>query len=504
MNKNRNILITIGIIALASGQLYGLSPRQLAKLRRLETELKGRFAGSPRSEQKAHAWLQRNREIMGEIRKLDRPTANKYQNQLKTVETAIRLAIKSRPKTVILTGSEIPLEPKFEEVEFSRLYDPESEIPLEPKFEEVESLPPSYPEAELPPQYGPGAELFSPSYPELKEEEKRAEEKLEFAVTKEEKITSPIESLAAARPINEKIQEVQNNINYILGQSPDNFGKINFSPILDTIEDIKKMRGKVANKFLMMQNRQIVKNITDLKTQLVNAFFANLKNLSKPIIEEIDEMENYIHTLDTSKKPFKFDKTKIDNIVENQIIPRLKAISQNKFFSKITTFTPEQFVEEARQDIKNIVNSVTKFLDRFIVYIGNLNSASKSKKQRDKLVPADFTKTAQAMLTVKWVGDELYFPFAKILDRTDRLLENTIDQELKNQDESLFQLKKELYTIYGVEPAFARKKSFPYRLEPAEGKITINYLDKDGEKQWDQLEDPLQNINPPLAEILAN
>ena len=102
MNKNRNIFIMIGIVALASGQLYGLSPRQLAKLRKFETELKERFNRGPRSKREADAWLEKNREIIGKIKRLDPPTAAEYQRRQNA------LAVKIKPEAIELEPMEIP------------------------------------------------------------------------------------------------------------------------------------------------------------------------------------------------------------------------------------------------------------------------------------------------------------------------------------------------------------------------------------------------------------
>ncbi len=87
MNKNRNMLIMIGIVALVCGQLHGLNPRQLTQLRNLEKKLKTRFASGIRGIQvfpddtPTNNWLKENKDIIEKIRRLDRPSAAKYRYQ---------------------------------------------------------------------------------------------------------------------------------------------------------------------------------------------------------------------------------------------------------------------------------------------------------------------------------------------------------------------------------------------------------------------------------------
>jgi len=74
-----NILVLLGFITIFCSQLYGLTPRQLARLRSLETELKTRFKAGPGANPKA--WAARNQTIINQIRQLDPPSAADYQSR---------------------------------------------------------------------------------------------------------------------------------------------------------------------------------------------------------------------------------------------------------------------------------------------------------------------------------------------------------------------------------------------------------------------------------------
>jgi hypothetical protein len=88
MNKGKNTLTILGFILFASGQLLGLSPRQLAKLRNLEKQLTARFNTDPGAD--PNTWAAGNQTIIGQIRQLDPRIAVSYQKQQDNLTREIR------------------------------------------------------------------------------------------------------------------------------------------------------------------------------------------------------------------------------------------------------------------------------------------------------------------------------------------------------------------------------------------------------------------------------
>ena len=80
MKKNINVFIMMGIITLACGQLHGLTKREFFELNQLEQKLNARYTAGI-SVQDPDAWLDGNVTIIEQIRKLDPPTAVKYQKR---------------------------------------------------------------------------------------------------------------------------------------------------------------------------------------------------------------------------------------------------------------------------------------------------------------------------------------------------------------------------------------------------------------------------------------
>ncbi len=78
MNKNRNKWIMIGIIAVTCGQLFGLTRKEFAQLNRFKKQIEARFAAGPEVG-RLDAWSKENEAIIGQMRRLDRRTAAKYQ-----------------------------------------------------------------------------------------------------------------------------------------------------------------------------------------------------------------------------------------------------------------------------------------------------------------------------------------------------------------------------------------------------------------------------------------
>ena len=80
MKKNTNIFIIIGVIVLACWQLQGLTKRQFFELNQLKQQLDKRYGiGIPAS--KGSDWLDKNTEIIEQMKRLDPPTAATYQEQ---------------------------------------------------------------------------------------------------------------------------------------------------------------------------------------------------------------------------------------------------------------------------------------------------------------------------------------------------------------------------------------------------------------------------------------
>ncbi len=77
MNKGKNILTMLGFIIITCGQLYGLSPRQLARLRNLENQFNTRLEQGPG--ENFGAWRAGMQGQVDRMRQIDRPTADYYQ-----------------------------------------------------------------------------------------------------------------------------------------------------------------------------------------------------------------------------------------------------------------------------------------------------------------------------------------------------------------------------------------------------------------------------------------
>lgn len=77
MNKGKNILAMLGFIIITCGQLYGLSPRQLARLRNLENQFNTRLEQGPG--ENFGAWRAGMQGQVDRMRQIDRPTADYYQ-----------------------------------------------------------------------------------------------------------------------------------------------------------------------------------------------------------------------------------------------------------------------------------------------------------------------------------------------------------------------------------------------------------------------------------------
>ncbi len=547
MNKNRNMLIMIGIVTLACGQLYGLSPRQLAKLRRFETELKERFAGRPERGQEG-AWLEENRRIIGEIRRLDRPTAAEYQRRqddfsgkIKAererieaeAEAAQKIAALERERQRERIEAEAEAARKIAALERERqrerieaeaeaaqiIFALEKERAMEEdeaaqkiaalererkqereaariegearerlaeerrRAEEEEAV-----EAEIP--------IVEAEIPAVEAEKERlAQEEREIAAEKEkaeEEIAEEEISTAAATSIHKIIENVKEIIRHTLAESPDQLPAIDFSLIPPAIENIRKMTERIQ---LTQEDMKNLENETiQLQTELANALFANLVRLSRPIIEQINNMKTYIGTL-IVRNDFNINKNKIEDTI-NQIDPRLASASQQNllldpdFFNK----ADQEAKDNARQAANNITTKVRELLDEFVGYIGHLNTLSEKKEGDNKLTVADFEATAQAIQTMKWVINNLFVQLQDNFVGNDVQLIYPIKVFIKGVNNTLSNLKKTLYGIYEVEQAFNEETG-----ESIPGQITIKYDDqrigRRGRKEQ-TIADPLADIEP--------
>jgi len=102
MKQNTNIFVKTAVIVLICGQLQGLSRKQFFKLDQLKQELNVRYRrGVPA--RGGTDWLEANRVIIEQMRKLDSPTAAMYQKKQKIFaqRVAQRAAVEEAEKQVI-------------------------------------------------------------------------------------------------------------------------------------------------------------------------------------------------------------------------------------------------------------------------------------------------------------------------------------------------------------------------------------------------------------------
>jgi len=89
MNKNKSLVLMIGIIALSCGQLFGLTRRQFQELDGLKKQLDQRFVDrwiGPT----ADAWLKENQNIIARMRRIDPKAAATYQQEQGRFQRTVR------------------------------------------------------------------------------------------------------------------------------------------------------------------------------------------------------------------------------------------------------------------------------------------------------------------------------------------------------------------------------------------------------------------------------
>ncbi len=462
MNKNKNMLIMIGIVTLACGQLYGLSPRQLAKLRRFETQLKERFAGRPERGQEG-AWLEENRRIIGEIRRLDRPTAAEYQRRQDDFSGEIKAerarAIAEAETAQIIAALE---REKIEaEAEAAQII-----VALEKKrtMEEAEA---------------------AQKIAALERERKQERE----AARIEEEARVPEEVVIAAEEIGHAIIDVKADIVQILAASPVRLTDINFSRIPLAIEKVRSIIAEKLVQFPQADFNALENEIDKLQTELANALIKNLKRLFKPTVEELGVIVKYISMLQGAKNPFNFDENQIKNPINNLINKDLilDKIFQGGLLLDHLKNADMELMRNAETHATYIANAVDQLL--IVAYIKKLNRLSEEKKKANELTVVDFNATARAIQTMKWVIAHLYGQLQDGFGNDDvRLIDLT--ENINARKSELSNLKRQLYDIYGVKSGASENtiKILYSKFDPAEGKMFLGYSDEQA--------DPLTDIPP--------
>jgi len=275
-------------------------------------------------------------------------------------------------------------------------------------------------------------------------------------------------SRAAAKPIQGKIEAISKAIRDELAKSPDQYDQINFGQMIASIQELKNeitlaRAGLTDRDLIDLRMQETIK----LPKQLADAVLANLMRLARPIIDQVNEVKDYIEQRRKSSNPFDFDSDQIEDPIIREIKPRLDSAYQaglllNPHFINIARGLAWRF---AMKKADNITSHIAQLLDEFAGYIDELNGRSREDKNNNRLLAKNFDATVQAILVMKNVTDNLYawlpskFRYRVILieDLTEKM--NSLGQLLSG-------LKIGLYNIYGVEKGTGDKITILYDTFP--------------------------------------
>ena len=290
--------------------------------------------------------------------------------------------------------------------------------------------------------------------------------------------------------------------------------KVNLSHIPPKI--IQATNSLIApNKLTRTDYRDLQNEIRQLRPQFADAILGNLIKLGPPIIDQVNRIESYIEQLDRDND-FNFDQNKIKDIIINQIYPRLNIAFQKGLLLNPISYgrTPLHSQKNANNAAQSITDAVGNLLDKFIKYIENLNILSQIKKTDNELSVNDFNATAQAILAMKLIIDNLYPQLKNKFIGPGVKLIDVLNKNIDLHEQALSNLKKDLYEAYDVEEVYDYAT-----LDPIQGQISV--LDQGGEEIEQsflkklltrgirliqeprrKINDPLKNINPNLDEIV--
>jgi len=447
MKQNTNIFVMIGLLALACGQLQGLTRRQFFKLDQLRQELNVRYRrGVP--ERDGDDWLEENKAIIEQIRQLDPPTAITYQKKqnifVKKVEQH-----RAREKA---------------EASFAQMRETRKEAERV-AAEETESV--------------AAAERMRMVAEKAAEEARKKE--------------------IAVQEIQARIQTVSKAISVQLAKSPDEYKEVNFSKVSADIGQISKAITDVQGQLTPTDFENLQNEANQLNRELADAIFNNLIKLALPIIKYINDMESYIERIKQSGDPFNFDRFEIKDSIDREINPRLDAAYQDGLLLDATIYNTvsSDTQKNARNTAKRITGQVRNVLDKLSAYIKQCNKISQSEKDDKKLSRDHFAGTVRAIKTMSDVINDLYAKLPGIFRNEDtKLLTNDLKIAIAMQGGELTTLKENLYIIYEVR-------------RTAEDKIEILYyfpgsmFSSAGFYYFDLKKDPLAGIYPSVDMIKA-
>jgi len=289
----------------------------------------------------------------------------------------------------------------------------------------------------------------------------------------------------------EQFSEAIEQIQAELAKSPDNYQEVDFSKAFTFLGKVHKA---IPNELDSHQKEALEDMAFELEKRLAHALFINLIRLAGPITEQIDEIIQYIKVIEQTSTPFTLDNSFIKDPITNEINPRLDFAFQKGLLSN-PAFVPvveKEIWEDASQTAMAITASVINLLNKLTTYVQQLNKISKTKKEEE---PANdftkdhFNKTAQAILIMKWVTNNLYSKLKYIFPKK-MLLISDLTSVIDQRYEIFSELKYDLYRIYEVRGVPFGLISIKSYFWPLRG-IYYSYPQND----------PLEEIPPDVAQI---
>ncbi len=208
----------------------------------------------------------------------------------------------------------------------------------------------------------------------------------------------------------EQFSQATEQIQAELVKSPDRYQEVNFS---QTFAFIAQVHRTISNEQDPHKKKALEDRVFELEKTLAHALFTNLTKLAEPIAEQVSEIIKYINVIEQTSTPFDLATNYIKDPITNEINPRLDSAFQEGLLSN-PVFVPavEKLVwEKASKAAITIATSVINLLNKLTTYTEQLNKISKTEKKEksaNDFTKDHFNKTAQTILTMKWIIDNLY------------------------------------------------------------------------------------------------